>query len=295
MEPQNDQYETLLKEEGKVWGDEALKTAAKIAPDWQEMRRLPHHAVLSVPHIEYILSKIQPGWRVLEIGCASGWLSLEMARRGASVRGIDVASDAIALAQRYAQTVTLPGSVEFSVADVNSMTLETEHFDLIVASGVIHHLAKVDNVLTQCQKALLPNGLLYISDAFDTPKINALINGGLMFLLPTHLTYAEKFRHLLRLRGQALEHVTASIEAKGLSPFEGYGRHQTPIQILREKFNTVRFEEFSAFTGYIIAQLNLPDPVISILGHILYFFDTVLVKMHLLHGLNYIFVGTPRE
>ena len=36
---------------------------------------------------------------VLEFGCASGWLSLEMARHGARVEGIDIAESAIAVAR----------------------------------------------------------------------------------------------------------------------------------------------------------------------------------------------------
>src|SRR5262249_45476450 len=145
-----------------------------------------------------------------------------------------------------------------------------------------------------CRKALLPDGVLYISDAFDTPRANALVGGVLMFVLPTQLSYLEKIRHVFRLRGQVLDRVSASIEARGLSPFEGYGRHQEPIQILRKKFETVHFEEFSAFTGYVIAQIKLPDSAIIVLGRILNFFDRLLVKTKILHGLNYIFIGKPR-
>ena len=295
MKMENDRYEALIQQEAKVWSEAALSLADRVKPDWQQVKRLPHQAVIHARHVELILSKIRPGWRVLEIGCASGWFSLEMARRGAHVLGIDVASGAIDLARQYAQTVPVAGSVRYEVADVNRMSLETEHYDLIVASGVLHHLVEVENVLEQCRKALMPEGLLYVFDAFDTPKINALISGALMLILPTHLGYREKFRHLFRLRRNALEHVTASIEARGLSPFEGYGRHQEPINILEKKFGASFFVESSAFVDYVIAQLNLPDPMIITLGRFIGFFDGILVKLHLLKGLNYVFIGTPRK
>jgi ubiquinone/menaquinone biosynthesis C-methylase UbiE len=289
---QTDEYGTLIKQEGQTWGDAARDLTHQVRPDWQDMKRLPHHVILHGKHIERLLSQIQPGWQVLEVGCSSGWLSLEMARRGARVEGIDVAESAIEIARRYAAENPPSGSVEYAAVDINYCSLPEGKYDLIVAIGVLHHLVEVEAVLERFQRALRPSGILFVMDALDTPRPNALIAGALMMLLPTHLSYREKFGHLLRLRGQAVAHLKDSIEAKGLSPFEGYGRHQQPEALIRQKYAVRKVHYESAFVGYIIAQLKLPRRGIIAVGYVLYWFDTAFVKMRLLWGLNYVLTAS---
>jgi hypothetical protein len=100
--------------------------------------------------------------------------------------------------------------------------------------------------------------------------------------------YVEKFRHLFRLRGAAASHMVASIEAKGLSPFEGYGRPQQSDQVIKRMFKINRIVYESAFVGYVTAQLNLPKRVLIVFGRMLAAIDRLLVRTHLLQGLNYI-------
>src|SRR5262245_8508096 len=128
----HEQYDVLIKEEGRVWGEIEADLVRKVPPDWGSMRRLPHHVLLHAKHIEALLSRIQPGWQILEVGCATGWLSLEMARRGAHVESIDVAASAIQIAQRYAKDHPTKGTVEYRVDDINQKKLETAKYDLIV-------------------------------------------------------------------------------------------------------------------------------------------------------------------
>lgn len=287
-----EQYNELISREGQVWGNAAQDSARTVKPDWHDMQFLPHHVILHGKHINKLLSLIKPGFRVLEIGCSSGWLSLEMARRGAEVRGIDVAESAIQLARQYAQVTPPVGSVEYEVIDINYTPLPEDTYDLIVAMGVLHHLVEAESVLERCQKALRPGGVLFVSDALDTTTANSLVAGALMMILPTHLNYREKFHHLFRLRGSAVAHLKDSIEAKGLSPFEGYGRHQQPLALVKEMFQVTDIQYESAFVGYIIAQVKLPRWGIIAVGRILSVFDALAVKLHLLQGLNYVLMAT---
>lgn len=286
--PPPNEYQALIAAEGQVWGRAARDSAAQDAPDWQAIRRTPHYAVLDGPHIEWLLGLMRPGWRVLEIGCSSGWLALEMARRGAHVEGLDVAEEAIRIAEGYAAAhPPTPGSVRYAVADINHLDLPADSYDLVVAVGVLHHLTEVEAVLGRVQAALRPGGLLFVGDPFDTPKINALIAGALTFVLPTQMGYGEKLRHVFRLRGKVLSRVADSIEAKGLSPFEGYGRHDDPLTLIGRYFSLREIRTMGAFTGYVIAQLALPRPLIIGLGRLMNGIDRACVKMGLLKALSY--------
>ncbi|MCS6870304.1 MAG: class I SAM-dependent methyltransferase [Anaerolineae bacterium] len=280
-------YQALIAAEAAVWSAAARDLAAKWRPDWADMRRTRHYAVVDGRHIKQLLRLVQPEWQVLEIGCWSGWLSLEMARRGAHVDGIDVAAEALKLAQTYAAEHAPRGSVRYRLADINYEPLPQNHYDLVVAVGVLHHLAEVRAVLERVRAALKPNGLLFVIDPLDTPTANALLAGALLFLLPTKVRYRDKVRHLLRFRQRVVERMKASIEARGLSPFEGYGRHQMPLEILRELFHVEQFRVYNAFTGYVIANLAMPESLAIAVGHLLLPLDHLAVRLRLLQGLSY--------
>src|SRR5215831_12352614 len=59
---------------------------------------------------------ILPGADVLDAGCGSGRYAIELARRGYVVRGVDLSSDLIEVAQRAVRGSI--GLVEFAVEDI---------------------------------------------------------------------------------------------------------------------------------------------------------------------------------
>ena len=80
------------------------------------------------------------GARVLDAGCGAGQLSVEAARRGADVVGIDLSKTLLDLArQRYADE-RLAGSVEFHAGDMFDPAMGA--FDHIIAmDSLIHYRA----------------------------------------------------------------------------------------------------------------------------------------------------------
>jgi tRNA (mo5U34)-methyltransferase len=80
------------------------------------------------------------GRRVLDIGCNAGFYSFELARRGASVMGIDVDPRYLRQANWAAKQFGLEHAVEFRRMQVYDLSRLKETFDLVLFMGVFYHL-----------------------------------------------------------------------------------------------------------------------------------------------------------
>ena len=113
-------------------------------------------------------SYIKEGSRVLEIGCGTGTLTLMMARRGATVTGIDASPRMLAEAEVKIKNESLEGRVSLKYMDAALIgeRFPAASFDLIVSTLVFSELPPDERrfVLEACQKLLVPTGKLLIAD-----------------------------------------------------------------------------------------------------------------------------------
>ncbi len=80
------------------------------------------------------------GWRILDAGCGTGAMSIELARRGAHVTAVDLSPNLIGIARERAPADLEGGRVDFEVGDM--LTAAQGEFDHIVAmDSLIHYPA----------------------------------------------------------------------------------------------------------------------------------------------------------
>jgi SAM-dependent methyltransferase len=81
----------------------------------------------TVNEVDFIVDAlgIKPGMRVLDVGCGPGRHSLELARRGISVHGVDLSPDFIALARVAALEEGLPAT--FEEMDVRDLDIDGQY------------------------------------------------------------------------------------------------------------------------------------------------------------------------
>ncbi len=255
-------YEQKLKAEAELWGDEFAQLAQSAPPDWRYYRNLRHNVIMHTADVDELLTHIKPGMKALELGCATGWISLAMAQRGAIVTGSDLSEKALVIARSYYDSIKdqVAGSVEYRADDMNTIQLPENTYDVIVVKSVLHHLINLDHTITEIHKALKPGGLLWASDTDgDEASSTVLVAGALCLILPTATSYVDKLRALLKFGVRAPSRVKASIQAEGLSPFEGAGREHDWIKLIEGQFTIEKRVDSPAFTGYVTAQLKAPD------------------------------------
>ena len=79
------------------------------------------------------------GLTVLDIGCGGGLVAEPMARLGFTVTGIDAGAEAIDVARTHAEATGL--SIDYRVADAESIAEADKRFDAVLALEVIEHVA----------------------------------------------------------------------------------------------------------------------------------------------------------
>jgi methionine biosynthesis protein MetW len=97
------------------------------------------------PAHRHVLDLVPEGGRVLDVGCAEGYLSAELARRGCSVVGIEPDARAAAVARERGISV-----LEF---DVEEVALDANAFDVVLFVDVLEHLREPTPVLAQATAA----------------------------------------------------------------------------------------------------------------------------------------------
>ena len=120
------------------------------------------------PLTERIAAKfIQPGMRVLEIGCGTGTLSLLMAQRGARVTAIDVSVGMLAEAKRKAAEAGLTEAIVVYNLDVTELSdhFEPGSFDVVVSTLAFSEFRpEVQRyALNEAARLLKPDGRLLIA------------------------------------------------------------------------------------------------------------------------------------
>lgn len=180
--------------------------------------------------------------------------------------------------------------------DLNTLALPEAAYDVIAVKGTLHHLVQVEAVIEQIYRALKPGGLLWVSDSTGSEKLlTVLAAGALTFFLPTQVPYRDKLRALVRFRARAAERLRMSIEAEGLSPFEGAGRAADWARLIEARFVIERRVRAPAFTGYVTAQLRAPDAFALPLLTALRAVDLSLVRLGLLRSTGLILYARKKS
>ena len=100
------------------------------------------------------------GKKLLEIGCGLGTDSLQFARNGAIVTGIDLTEEGPRLAKQRFDMEGLQG--EFLSADAENLPFADATFDVVFSFGVLHHTPDTQRAIDEVYRVLKPGGEIVI-------------------------------------------------------------------------------------------------------------------------------------
>jgi demethylmenaquinone methyltransferase/2-methoxy-6-polyprenyl-1,4-benzoquinol methylase/phosphoethanolamine N-methyltransferase len=134
------------------------------------------------------LAKVNPGDKVLDVGCGTGSLTLtaqSYSGPSGKVYGIDAAPEMIEVAKKKASRAGV--EVDFDVGLIEKLAFPDATFDVVINRLAIHHLP--DDLkrkgFTEILRVLKPGGHLLIADF--TPPANPVLNHIASALVGSHM------------------------------------------------------------------------------------------------------------
>jgi demethylmenaquinone methyltransferase/2-methoxy-6-polyprenyl-1,4-benzoquinol methylase len=116
---------------------------------------------------ERLLTPVQPGDRILDIGCGTGALMLLAAQRGARVKGIDVNPEMLEIARKRVVVAGFGEQVELVEMGVAELDSEPAGYYDGVVSGLCFSELSPDEIafaLRAARRLLKPGGYLLVAD-----------------------------------------------------------------------------------------------------------------------------------
>ena len=110
------------------------------------------------------------GKQVLDVGCGGGILADAMARKGAQVLGIDLATKSLKVAQLHALEAQTEG-VRYREVSAEALAAEAPAtFDVITCMEMLEHVPDPSSVVRACSELVKPGGWVFFSTINRTPK-----------------------------------------------------------------------------------------------------------------------------
>jgi 2-polyprenyl-6-hydroxyphenyl methylase / 3-demethylubiquinone-9 3-methyltransferase len=164
------------------------------------------------------------GKRVLDVGCGGGILADAMARKGAQVLGIDLATKALRVAQLHALEAQTANVVYREVSAEALAAEQPAGFDVVTCMEMLEHVPDPASVVKACATLVKPGGWVFFSTINRNPKsfVFAIVGAEyLLNLLPKGTHQYMKFIRPSELAGYCRSVDLNLVDTRGMgyNPF----------------------------------------------------------------------------
>ncbi len=164
------------------------------------------------------------GKTVVDVGCGGGILSDAMARLGADVLGIDLASKSLKVARLHALEVQTP-RIEYREVSAEALAEERPgQFDVVTCMEMLEHVPDTASVVRACAAMAKPGGWIFFSTINRNPKSFLFAIVGAEYVLGMLPRGTHEYARLLRP-----SELAAHCRAAGLALDRSSGLEYNPL------------------------------------------------------------------
>lgn len=181
--------------------------------------------LLNPVRLTYISDELQGlfGKNVIDIGCGGGILAESMARSGALVTGLDMATDSLEVARLHA----LESGVSVNYQQATAEDYAQQHgnqFDVVTCMEMLEHVPQPMSVIQACADLAKPGATLFFSTLNKTAKAYLLAIIGAEHVLRLVPKGTHEFSKFIRP-----SELMRFIEQAGLELVDATGLHFNPL------------------------------------------------------------------
>jgi 2-polyprenyl-3-methyl-5-hydroxy-6-metoxy-1,4-benzoquinol methylase len=125
-------------------------------------------------------TEFRPGDEVIDIGCAEGLITMEVAKRVKHIRGVELSPQRVDAAKQIAAERGIE-NVSFEAGSVTTLELPARSYDLVLFLGVFQHLKRDDKWLSMVKvfgaakrSVILRMPLFHAQNPYRTTKLAEL-------------------------------------------------------------------------------------------------------------------------
>ena len=224
-------------------------------------------------NLTYLMQFLETHSKILDVGCGPGHMSLELARNGHLVTGVDLSPKCIEFAKKTAsENIHLNGfgSLEYFGGDFLEMNLKLGSFDSIMFYGALSHFPDLDKTLDRVYELLLPKGIILIWDT--SVEMYAKEDAGLLHFTRMLLSFCGNYYDTKDLPKDAdeldsqIEQVLNELKyidddgGNLQSPNDNSQTYASMMAALKDRFDEQTFCWESSFYRNMIGGLRFDKP-----------------------------------
>lgn len=158
--------------------------------------------------------------RVLDVGCGGGILADSMARKGANVTGIDLASKSLRVAQLHALETGTP-NIQYREISVEALAQEQPaSFDVVTCMEMLEHVPDPGSVVRVCAELVKPDGWVFFSTLHRSAKAFMLAIVGAEYVLNMLPRGTHEYAKMIRPSELAASCREAGLDLVGIKGME---------------------------------------------------------------------------
>jgi ubiquinone/menaquinone biosynthesis C-methylase UbiE len=220
--------------------------------------------------LEHAVMRLNPkaGEKILDLATGTGWTSRLVARRGAIVTGVDIASALIDAAEQQAVAAKLP--IRYLQADAEDLPFDDGSFDAVVSTVGIMFATKPEAAAKELARVVRPGGRIALTTWTSDGNVFKMFQVMKTFMpapptpapsSPFEWGNTDRIRQLL---GEAFElkferAVSYYREPSAEAAWETFSTGYGPTRMLAESLEPSRREQLRA--DFIAFHAGFPTPL----------------------------------